>query len=191
MHCPPTGVSVSVWFGSIPGSSSPSAGGSTVSFSSTCFFPRLRKPEGLQSWCGVKKTGNLSGPLFLAVLAGVAFFLTCTCRRFSRLVLVSCWRATRTRAETSSRRAAVHVRAPARYNFALGRPICASDPCFGCIVARIIFCTFASGRCVWHCACIRTSSLLFEGVVFGTPPQRGVLLYDDEVSAPGAFQWMQ
>ena len=78
----------------------------------------------------------------------MAFFLTCTCRRFSRLVLVSCWRAMRTRAETSSRRAAVHVRAPARYNFALGRPICASDPCFGCIVARMIFCTFVSGRCV-------------------------------------------
>ena len=29
----------------------------------------------IQSWRGIKKTGNLSGPLFLAILAGAASFL--------------------------------------------------------------------------------------------------------------------
>ena len=30
----------------------------------------------LQFWCGIKKTGILSGPLFLAILAGSASFLS-------------------------------------------------------------------------------------------------------------------
>ena len=31
--------------------------------------------QTLQSWRGIKKTGNLSDPLFLAILAGAASFL--------------------------------------------------------------------------------------------------------------------
>eukprot|EP00966_Prymnesium_polylepis_P318760 7361847-Prymnesium_polylepis.1 len=33
-------------------------------------------PLTIQFWCGIKKTGVLSGPLFLAILAGSASFLS-------------------------------------------------------------------------------------------------------------------
>eukprot|EP00966_Prymnesium_polylepis_P015268 353256-Prymnesium_polylepis.1 len=36
----------------------------------------LLPPYSVQFWCGMKKTGILSGPLFLAILAGSASFVS-------------------------------------------------------------------------------------------------------------------
>ena len=47
-------------------------------------------PEPLQSWRGIKKTGNLSGQLFLVILAGAASFLKPCGLRFLSLAGCAC-----------------------------------------------------------------------------------------------------